>query len=92
MFCHKEHGVLHHPMVAETNHRSVTTCISIREQKRNALQWGSGGWEALPLSSLAETWTPPPAGEMLRYFGGLCSMLSRLICMHFVANLIALQQ
>jgi len=57
-------------------------CVLHRLMENNrgkAIQWGSGGWKA-------EACTPP--GVLLRYFWGLCSM-SRLICIIFVADLIA---
>ena len=51
--------------------------IPPKENEREVFQWGSGGWES-------EACTAP--GVLLLW--GLCSM-SRLICMIFVADLIA---
>jgi len=60
--------------------RHTTSHLNNTNKKiREVHQWGSGGWDA-------EACTP--AGVLLGYLWGLCSM-PRLICMIFVADLIA---
>jgi len=53
----------------------------IKQEIREAKQWGSGGWEA---------WACTPPVVLLRCFWGLCSM-PRLIFMIFVADLTAIR-